>query len=134
MQSASSRIWTRVAVSISYDDNHYTTVTSKIHHEHLQNTTGTSNMCLILLAWVKKTAYWLDAYWLSGKEKVIGAVVNKESHANSLLGHEINFFEKDAYVNITFYCQLLRHKFTLFIEWPSSFSIYFNDNGNYWFY
>ena len=25
MQSDSSRIWTRVAVSISYDDNHYTT-------------------------------------------------------------------------------------------------------------
>ena len=25
MQSISSRIWTRVAVSISYDDNHYTT-------------------------------------------------------------------------------------------------------------
>ena len=25
MQSASSRIWTRVAVSISYDDNNYTT-------------------------------------------------------------------------------------------------------------
>ena len=29
MQSASSRIRTRVAVSISYDDNHYTTGTSK---------------------------------------------------------------------------------------------------------
>ena len=28
MQSASIRIWTRVAVSISYDDNHYTTDTS----------------------------------------------------------------------------------------------------------
>ena len=28
MQSFSSRIWTRVAVSISYDDNHYTTGTS----------------------------------------------------------------------------------------------------------
>ena len=28
MQSASSRIWTRVAVSISYDDNHYTMGTS----------------------------------------------------------------------------------------------------------
>ena len=26
MQSVSSRIWTRVAVSISYDDNHYTKV------------------------------------------------------------------------------------------------------------
>ena len=29
MQSASSRIWTHVAMSISYDDNHYTTGTSK---------------------------------------------------------------------------------------------------------
>ena len=28
MQPTSSRIWTRVAVSISYDDNHYTTGTS----------------------------------------------------------------------------------------------------------
>ena len=28
MQSVSSRIWTRVAVSNSYDDNHYTTSTS----------------------------------------------------------------------------------------------------------
>ena len=27
MQSVSSKIWTRVAVSISYDDNHYTTGT-----------------------------------------------------------------------------------------------------------
>ena len=31
MQSVSSRIWTRVAVSISYDDNHYTTGTYKIY-------------------------------------------------------------------------------------------------------
>ena len=29
MQSVSSRIWTRVAMSMSYDDNHYTTGTSK---------------------------------------------------------------------------------------------------------
>ena len=29
MQSVSSRIWTRVVVSISYDDNHYTTGTSR---------------------------------------------------------------------------------------------------------
>ena len=28
MQSVSSRIWTRVAASISYDDNHYTTGTA----------------------------------------------------------------------------------------------------------
>ena len=31
MQSVSSRIWTRVAVSISYDDNHYTTDTIYIY-------------------------------------------------------------------------------------------------------
>ena len=30
MQSVSSRIWTRAAVSISYDDNDYTTGTSKL--------------------------------------------------------------------------------------------------------
>ena len=29
MQSVSSRFWTRIAVSIPYDDNHYTTGTSK---------------------------------------------------------------------------------------------------------
>ena len=38
MQSASSRIWTRVAVSIAYDDDHYATGTGillefiSIHH------------------------------------------------------------------------------------------------------
>ena len=31
MQSISSRIWTRVAVSISYDDNNYTTGTSNVY-------------------------------------------------------------------------------------------------------
>ena len=31
MQSVSSKIWTRVAVFISYDDNHYTTGTSSLH-------------------------------------------------------------------------------------------------------
>ena len=29
MQSVSSKIWTRVAVSISFDDSHYTTGSSK---------------------------------------------------------------------------------------------------------
>ena len=32
MQSVSSRFWTRVAVSISYDDNYYTTGTSIKYH------------------------------------------------------------------------------------------------------
>ena len=33
MQSVSSRIWTRVAVSISYDDNHYSTGASYENNE-----------------------------------------------------------------------------------------------------
>ena len=36
MQSVSSRIWTRVAVSIPYEDNHYTTgiglLQGNMHH------------------------------------------------------------------------------------------------------
>ena len=43
MQSVSSRIWTRVTVSISYDDNHYTTGTSTN-----SNITGASpSYCLL---------------------------------------------------------------------------------------
>ena len=37
MQLVSARIWTRVAVSISYDDNHYTTGTS--YYVHFQTNT-----------------------------------------------------------------------------------------------
>ena len=36
MQSVSFRIWTRVAVSISYDDNDYTTGTSDINDASLR--------------------------------------------------------------------------------------------------
>ena len=40
MQSVSSRIWTHVAVSTSYDDNHYTTGTSSIAKYTLRFTDG----------------------------------------------------------------------------------------------
>ena len=36
MKSASSRIWTRVVVSIPYDDNHYTTSTSEFSNKGLR--------------------------------------------------------------------------------------------------
>ena len=41
MQSVSFKIWTRVAVSISYDDNHYTTGISTIASNLMQNTVYT---------------------------------------------------------------------------------------------
>ena len=37
MQSISSRIWTRVAVSISYDDNHYTMGTSNNSYNSIKD-------------------------------------------------------------------------------------------------
>ena len=37
MQSVSSRIWTRVAVSNSYDDNDYTTGTYNVIYGSLKN-------------------------------------------------------------------------------------------------
>ena len=42
MQSVSSRIWTRDAVSISYDDNHYTTGISTFSYNYAHKNTGTN--------------------------------------------------------------------------------------------
>ena len=39
MQSVSSRIWTRVAVSNSYDDNDYTTGTSLSDNKYISGVT-----------------------------------------------------------------------------------------------
>ena len=45
MQSVSSRIWTRVAVSISYYDNHYTTGTSLDREDNRSNYERSSVQC-----------------------------------------------------------------------------------------
>ena len=49
-------------------------------------------------------------HWLSGKEKVPGAVVSKEGHNDNLLNTKgpitIDFLEKDATVNSASYCQI----------------------------
>ena len=42
MQSVSSRIWTRVAVSNSYDDNDYTTGTSIFYDDNRYNKNTTA--------------------------------------------------------------------------------------------
>ena len=44
MQSVSSRIWTRVAVSISNDDNHYTTGTSRASVVYVEEETRRLNV------------------------------------------------------------------------------------------
>ena len=50
MQSVSSRIWTRVAVSISYDDNNYTTGTLSL------STIVSQKFCNILVTWDNSAA------------------------------------------------------------------------------
>ena len=45
-------------------------------------------MDLPLQAWVEKTVYGVEIRWLSGREIIPDAVVSKEGHADSYLGHE----------------------------------------------
>ena len=44
MQSVTSRIWTRIVVSNSYDDKHYTTGTSKTENYDLMATLLSTNL------------------------------------------------------------------------------------------
>ena len=37
-------------------------------------------------AWVKKAVHGMEAYRLSGKEKVMSAAVSKECHTDSIVG------------------------------------------------
>ena len=46
------------------------------------------NMGLSLWTWVKKTIYGLEMHWCYSKEKILGAALSKEGHADSLLGYE----------------------------------------------
>ena len=49
MQSVLSRIWTRIAMSISYDDNHYTM--------------GTSLLFMIIMIIIQKRLLFLSQYF-----------------------------------------------------------------------
>ena len=81
MQSVSFRIWTRVAVFISYDDNHYTTGTSTNCWDNSEspwkiplwiltsaipeNTFWDFNMLLILLSSFPSLSSWLcRIFWI----------------------------------------------------------------------
>ena len=70
MQSVSSRIWTRVAVSISYDDSHYTTGAA----------------CSLL--WYYLAHSWEDK-WVQTFTKRISQVVN----ITACLEFELDYFD-----------------------------------------
>ena len=75
----------------------------------------------------EKTVHGIEKHWLSGKEEFLGAMVNKEDHADSVLRHKRihHSLKKSATLNSASYCQLLRQYFTLFIVL---------ENGVYSFY
>ena len=67
---------------------------------------------LLLCARLEKTVHKVETHQLSSKEKVLGAVVNKEDHTDCLL----IFPKKVQTVNRVTDCLLLGENFTLFIE------------------
>ena len=78
MQSVSSRIRTRVAVSISYDDNHYTSGTSKLHHGYLQISIYLSiYLCYVLTFWPGQKCH---SRWCTGRKWHILMAVMRGNH------------------------------------------------------
>ena len=67
MQSVSSRIWTRVAVSISYDDNHYAT--------------GTFTL-LFVLSFETTIRYWMQIYTLNSGNVCMNAFLEIAPHSS----------------------------------------------------
>ena len=99
MQSVSSRIWTRVAVSISYDDNDYTTGTSSdyggeknsLYQAKMMQPQG-GHLCLFFLDWKRRCMIIENEIWSSEifafKVKRIVHFVLTDSHVlHSILSY-----------------------------------------------
>ena len=67
------------------------------------------NMGLPLQSLSKKDSQFEWKDWPSPIKELLSAVVSKEGHAESLLGHErTHYFLKKMKLNNAFYCQRLR--------------------------
>ena len=101
MQPDSSRIWTRVAKSSSYDDNHYTTVTSIILHicvvisiEFLAQSYMILNIPMVIcteLCGFNNSNHILIILWFGNYTRMLRAILNKswQQHPtrHQLYGH-----------------------------------------------
>ena len=95
MQSVSSRIWIRVAVSFSYDDNHYTTGTSFIY----------MNACSIIkLSYVYPKEFCRCFFFSFGLVCVIGWLFPSRTYAFSFYFYGI--FSRISICVIFFICKL----------------------------
>ena len=83
-----------------------------------KNVTNWAKHVLLLRSWEEKKVYEVETHWLSYKENIPGAAVNK-GHADSLLGQKKTYhyrfpWKKSATVNNAYGCQFLRQKFPFF--------------------
>ena len=95
MQSVSSRIWTRVTLSISYDDNHYTTDTSCFVSYSENPILGEWGSLTSLqgLEYVDCTpAKRREIFWLMLKDMIKHCKFEQKSKENFLFWDEIVFF------------------------------------------
>ena len=85
MQSVSSRVWTRVAVSISYDDNHYTTATFGFADSRVTVSDWSENilydpLSFFLLSFVSKVDEISACLWVMAVEvNTSGWVIKRSS-------------------------------------------------------
>ena len=70
MQSVSSRVWTRVAVSIPYDDNHFMAIQNggKSESDQILNRNLSSNFCWLLSA---KYMKFTEEFWVCTEKHVL---------------------------------------------------------------
>ena len=127
MQSVSSRIWTRAAVSISYDDNHYTTGTSsKLGHNAAQITKN-----IYSAKWEgavdHSTATWLKKFCSSWKNLKEGEISLKLLRQIQQVGFE------EYQVNWATYSLMWLVRFTTSAKWCGADELCFKILQNFWF-
>ena len=79
---------------------------------------------LPLEASVEKLVYGVETYWLSGKEKLLGAAISKEGHVDNVLGKDLSlliFLKKGAIIKSVSYYQLHRKNSPYLLNDPCTF-------------
>ena len=127
MQSVSSRIWTRVAVSISYDDNHYTTGSS-IHPVPLSWHSLVWECCI--------TPEQLPKYFMTKYRKLVSRMIHDYITSELNNYDELTTFGRCA--TLTYYTQNWRNTRSVLakvLDWDilvTEFKLQSRDYVHFW--